>query len=212
MNPCLPKGSFYPFRTIIRPLPPPSWCETGGWSVASERVLEFLQRLLDEPLTYGISDVSPWRLLNVANAEATADFCRRVRNSSDAGEAEPALTVMPAIAAIRPYRSGRSASDPLINLRAVLYAGALVARECHAERCRLCPESGKHCGGGAYCGRYAVERFFAVRPALRDPVKADIQLRDMAAWSRDDFRRLTLATTLSEASCRRFARSRAVPG
>lgn len=211
MNPCLPKESFYPFRTIIRPLTPPSWRETGGWSVASERVLEFLERLLDEPLCYGLSDVSPWRLLDGAQVDAVMDCCRKAGDLSDATEVELALAIMPAVAAVRPYRSGQSALDPLINLRAVLYAGALIARERHGERRRMCPESGKRCGGGAYCGRHAVERFFAVRPALRDPVKADVQLRDMAAWSRDDFRRLTLATTLTETACRRFARSRAAP-
>ncbi len=74
MNPCLPKESFYPFRTIIRPLALPSSWPGGGWSVAWERVLEFLERLLDEPLTYGLGDVSPGRLRTRKKAPKPAAY------------------------------------------------------------------------------------------------------------------------------------------
>lgn len=98
MNPSLPKSSFYPFRTIIRPLAAPDWSrDGGGWSLGWERVVEFLERLLDEPLTWGMPDVSPWRLLTGERADSVARRCLQAGGAlGDATENEMILQIMPA--------------------------------------------------------------------------------------------------------------------
>lgn len=211
MNPSLPKGSFYPFTFLIRPMERPTWFGGGEWSVTWERVAEFLERLREEPITAGLGPYLPYRLLPGYRIDAVARECQRMSlGSPPLSDSQLALRVMHAIAELRPFTMGDPERDPQVNLRAIFYAGAFIARERHAEHCRTCPMAGRHCGDGTFCSRHTVENFFDRRPALNDPQRALAQLDDMRRWGDDDFLRLVQGTTLSESGCVRYARSRVV--
>lgn len=211
MNPSLPKGSFYPFRSLIRPMPRPDWYFAGGWSAGWERVTEFLERLRQEPITSGFGPALPHLLLPDHKIAAMATACQRLGQlAEDADDTQLALVVMRAIAQLRPFSMADADRDPVLNLRAIMYAGAFIARHHHAQHCHMCPLGGRHCGEGAFCSRYTVEQFFDRRPALSDPRRASAQLDDMREWSDEDFLRLVRMTTLSVHGCSHYTRSRVV--
>lgn len=214
MNPTLPRESFYPFKTVIRPLAPPSWSEETdepGWGEDREAITTFLDDLCREPLTRGLTARPAYRCLNDdviddltlamrldGVAPARLDFFGR------------AVEMMRYIARERPFRCHEPILDAVLNLRAVFHVGGVVARALWEERAERCPQAARCCGGGAYCARHMVEDFLERRPALRDPAVAASRLDDMTVWGDEDFRRLVEMTALSPAACGRYAKTRAV--